>query len=549
MSVPRVLIVDDDLALLQALPEALRLRMDELAVDTCDSAAAALDRIAAIDYDAIVTDIKMPGVDGLALLSEIRALRPHTPALLITGHGEHDLAVRALRGGAYDFIQKPIERDYFVAALTRAIQVRELRRGLEDQQAALERHAIELERTVEARTHELREANRIKDEFLAVMSHELRTPLNSILGWSHLVRTGTLDEATSQRGLQTIERNTRLLGQMIEDLLDVSRIMTGKLLLDVRPIELGAVIEAALEAVRPATDAKNIHLETFLDPTVGVVSGDPNRLQQVVWNLLSNAIKFTPTGGRVQVRLSRAGSSACITVADSGEGIGKEFLPFVFDRFRQADSTFSRQHGGLGIGLAIVRHLVEMHGGAVSADSPGKGQGSTFTVSFPLLASEQNRGLKIETAMNERPPVPEERLDLAGLLVMIVDDERDTRDVLVTILELRGARVIPASSAEEALELLAHAKNGSMPDVLISDIGMPSEDGFGLIGRVRGMGPECGGRIPAIALTAYAREEDRARVLEAGFQRHVAKPVEPSALANAVASLASRTVKAQQGKG
>jgi signal transduction histidine kinase len=547
MSVPHVLIVDDDLALLQALPEALHLRIKELTVDTCDSASAALDRIATIDYDAIVTDIKMPGVDGLALLAEIRALRPHTPALLITGHGEHDLAVRALRGGAYDFIQKPIERDYFVAALTRAIQVRQLRRRLEEQQTELERHAIELERTVEARTHELREANRIKDEFLAVMSHELRTPLNSILGWAHLVRTGALDQPTSQRALHTIERNTRLLGKMIEDLLDVSRIMTGKLLLDVRPIELGQVIEAALEAVRPASDAKNIHLEALVDPSVGAVSGDPNRLQQVVWNLLSNAIKFTPNHGHVEVRLARVGSTACITVSDSGEGIGEEFLPFVFDRFRQADSTFSRQHGGLGIGLAIVRHLVEMHGGSVSADSQGKGKGSTFTVSFPLLASGRDGSLHHESKMDERQPVMEQRLDLAGLSVMIVDDERDARDVLVAILEFRGAKVIAASSAAEAIEVLMHAKNGSRPDVLVSDIGMPSEDGFDLIGKVRALGPEQGGEIPAIALTAYAREEDRERVLEAGFQRHVAKPVEPTALAQAVASLASRTVKAQQG--
>jgi len=541
MSVPHVLIVDDDLALLRALPEALRLRMKELTVDTCDSAPAALNRIASIDYDAIVTDIKLPGMDGLALLTEIRALRPDTPALLITGHGEHDLAVQALRGGAYDFIQKPIERDYFVAALTRAIQVRQLRRRLEEQQSELERHANQLERTVEARTYELREANRIKDEFLAVMSHELRTPLNSVLGWAHLVRTGALDEPTSKRALQTIERNTRLLGQMIEDLLDVSRIMTGKLRLDVRPIELGPVIEAALEAVRPAIDAKNIRLVTLLDPSVGVVSGDPDRLQQVVWNLLSNAIKFTPSQGHVEVRLSRAGSSACITVADSGEGIGEEFLPFVFDRFRQADSTFSRQHGGLGIGLAIVRHLVEMHGGSVSAESPGKGKGSTFTVSFPLLALSGNGNSNPESLMNERQPAREERPDLTGLSVMIVDDERDAREVLVAILELRGAEVIAASSASEAVEALTQARNGSMPDVLVSDIGMPGEDGFDLISKVRAMGSECGGNIPAIALTAYAREEDRARILAAGFQRHVAKPVEPSSLAMAVATLARRT--------
>jgi CheY-like chemotaxis protein/two-component sensor histidine kinase len=397
---------------------------------------------------------------------------------------------------------------------------------------------------VEARTYELREANRIKDEFLAVMSHELRTPLNSILGWAQLVRTGSLDETVSTRALRTIERNTKLLAQMIEDLLDVSRIMTGKLLLDVRPIELGPVIEASLDAVRPATDAKNIRLDVSLDPSVGAVSGDPNRLQQVVWNLLSNAIKFTPNQGRVEVRLARVGMSAQITVADSGEGIGEEFLPYVFDRFRQADSTFARMHGGLGLGLAIVRHLVEMHGGSVSADSQGKGKGSTFTVSFPLVATGWNGGAHLERCAVDGQPALEEPLELAGLSVMIVDDERDAREVLVAMLELRGAEVIAASSAAEAVEALAHATNVSMPDVLVSDIGMPGEDGYDLISKIRAMGPERGGNIPAIALTAYARAEDRTRVLAAGFQRHVAKPVEPSSLAGAVASLARRTAKA-----
>src|SRR6185503_3420628 len=246
--------------------------------------------------------------------------------------------------------------------------------------------------------------------------------------------------------------------------------------------------EAAVEAVRPATDAKNIRFETVLDHSVAAVSGDANRLQQVVWNLLSNAIKFTPTHGRVEVRLARVESTASITVTDSGEGIGGEFLPFVFDRFRQADSTFSRQHGGLGLGLAIVRHLVEMHGGFVSADSPGKGKGSTFTVSLPLLAAGRNRGSHIETSVNELLSAHEQRADLSGVSVMIVDDERDARDVLVAILELRGAKVIAAASAAEAVERLT--KNGSMPDVLVSGIGMPAEDGFELISKVRAMGPE-----------------------------------------------------------
>ncbi|HTF38401.1 MAG TPA: response regulator [Blastocatellia bacterium] len=386
-------------------------------------------------------------------------------------------------------------------------------------------------------------ANRLKDEFLATVSHELRTPLNSILGWAQLMRTGTLDGSSSARALMTIERNTKTLAQIIEDLLDVSRIITGKLRLDVRPVELDSVVEAALEAIRPATDAKNILLEVSLDAGVGAVSGDSGRLQQIVWNLLSNAIKFTPSGGQVSVKLERVASGARITVSDSGEGIGEEFLPYVFDRFRQADSTFARMHGGLGLGLAIVRHLVELHGGSVGADSQGKGEGATFTVSFPLLAPERNADAQPGPLVDSGQPSLDEPKDLAGLSVMIVDDEHDARELLVAMLELRGASVIAVSSAAEALETLSNATNGSRPDVLVSDIGMPGQDGFDLIAMVRSMGPERGGDIPAIALTAYASEADRARVLAAGFQRHVAKPVEPSSLATAVASLARRTAK------
>jgi signal transduction histidine kinase/response regulator RpfG family c-di-GMP phosphodiesterase len=386
-------------------------------------------------------------------------------------------------------------------------------------------------------------ANRLKDEFLATVSHELRTPLNSILGWAQLMLTGKLDASSSARALMTIERNTKTLAQIIEDLLDVSRIITGKLRLEVRPVELDSVVEAALEAIRPATDAKNIQLEVSLDSGVGAVSGDAGRLQQVVWNLLSNAIKFTPSGGQVSVKLERVASRARITVSDTGEGIGEEFLPYVFDRFRQADSTFARMHGGLGLGLAIVRHLVELHGGSVGADSQGKGKGATFTVSFPLLAPERNADANPESLLDSCQPSSEEPKDLAGLSVMIVDDEHDARELLVAMLELRGARVVAVSSAAEALEKLSNATNGSRPDVLVSDIGMPGADGFDLIAMVRAMGPERGGDIPAIALTAYASAEDRARVLAAGYQRHVAKPVEPSSLARAVASLAGNTTK------
>jgi signal transduction histidine kinase/response regulator RpfG family c-di-GMP phosphodiesterase len=389
-------------------------------------------------------------------------------------------------------------------------------------------------------------ANRLKDEFLATVSHELRTPLNSILGWAQLLQTGSLDDGASSRALKTIERNTKTLAQIIDDLLDVSRIITGKLRLDVRPVDLSSVVEAVLEALRPATDAKSIKLDVFISSNVGAVSGDSGRLQQIVWNLLSNAIKFTPSGGQVTVRLERVGSRARITVTDTGEGIRPAFLPFVFDRFSQADSTFTRPHGGLGLGLAIVRHLVELHGGSVGAESQGRGLGATFTVSFPVLAPE----LQADSADTPELEVEHQTTsvgakELAGLTVMIVDDEFDALELLTAMLEQHGAKVIAASSAAEALELLAKATNGSMPDVLVSDIGMPGQDGFELISMVRAMEPERGGNIPAIALTAYARSEDRARVLAAGFQHHVAKPVGPATLARAVANLAQPNRKAQ----
>jgi signal transduction histidine kinase len=529
-----VLIVDDDPALLVALPETLEIKMPALAVDTSDSAAGALERVAETDYDAIVSDIKMPGMDGLALLREIRVLRPTTPTLLITGHGDHDLAIQALRGGAYDFIQKPIDRDYFVAALTRAIQLRQMSRRIEEQQAALERHAVELERIVEERTRDLREANRVKDEFLATLSHELRTPLNSMFGWIYLLREGVLNEASSQRAIDTIERNTKSLAEIINDLLEVSRIITGKLKLDVRPVKLGSVIEAALEVVRPAVEAKDIELHLSLEPATDVVLGDSSRLQQIVWNLLSNAIKFTPARGRVEVRLEKIGSNAGITVSDNGAGIAEAFLPYVFDRFRQADSTFTRKHGGLGLGLAIVRHLVEIHGGSVAAYSPGEGRGASFVVTFPLVESGAHDGAGRGVDWTRRNG---DTLD--GLRVLIVDDEADARELLSAMLKRWGAQVTAVASAAEAIECLLEA-NRILPDVLVSDLGMPREDGFDLITKVRALDPERGGRIPAIALTAYARSEDRARALAAGYEIHVPKPVEPAALSGALGDLVRR---------
>ena len=381
-------------------------------------------------------------------------------------------------------------------------------------------------------------ANRLKDEFLATLSHELRTPLTAILGWSEMLGDARLDPETSLHALEVIRHNTRLQAQMIEDLLDVSRIITGKLRLSVQPVDLSAIIRAAVDSVRPAAQAKSIRVQLLLDSPAGQVSGDPHRLQQVVWNLVSNAIKFTPKGGRVMVQLERVNSYVEITISDTGQGIAPEFLPYTFDRFRQADATTTRTHGGLGLGLAIVRQLVELHGGTVRVDSAGEGQGATFAISLPLMAvhgvaDDQVRvhPQAITRSQFYRPP------QLEGLHVLVVDDQADTRDMLQFVLAECGARVSTASSAAAALTAFTEETF----DVLLCDIGMPEEDGYSLIAKVRALGKEHGGRTPAAALTAYAREEDRIRVLRSGFQIHVPKPISPSELVAVVANLADRT--------
>jgi signal transduction histidine kinase/ActR/RegA family two-component response regulator len=387
-------------------------------------------------------------------------------------------------------------------------------------------------------------ANRIKDEFLATLSHELRTPMTPILGWTELMRTTpNLNEATRAQILESIERSAKTQVQLIEDLLDVSRIVSGKLYLNVGPVDLASVIEAALDVVRPAADAKNIRILYMPDSPVGPVSGDAARLQQVVWNLLFNAVKFTPEGGRVEIRLERVGSHAQIIVSDTGKGIGAEFLPYVFDRFRQADGTTTREHGGLGLGLAIVRHLAELHGGTVHAESQGVGRGATFSVDLPLMA------VRMEASAVEREyqrdgdgaRSSDQLSALNGLRVLVVEDEADAREMIKAVLTQGGAEVRTSASTREALEVLEQWK----PDVLMSDIGMPGEDGYALIHKVRALAEEHGGRIPAAALTAYVREEDRKRILAAGYQKHVAKPVGPAELITTIADLSGRAVKAK----
>ncbi|MBD2125932.1 PAS domain S-box protein [Microcoleus sp. FACHB-1] len=368
-------------------------------------------------------------------------------------------------------------------------------------------------------------ANRIKDEFLAVLSHELRSPLNPILGWTKLLRTGRLDATKTQQALETIERNAKLQAQLIEDLLDVSRILQGKMTLNVAPVNLGATIEAALETVRLAAEAKHIQIQTTFNPISGTVAGDTNRLQQVVWNLVSNAVKFTPSGGRIEVQLEQVGTYAQIQVKDTGKGISPEFLPYVFDYFRQEDGTTTRQFGGLGLGLAIVRHFTELHGGTVQADSLGQNLGATFTIRLPLNIVEP------EPSSDDRHP--ESATDLAGVHVLVVDDDADMRELAAFTLMGSGAQVTTAASAAQALTFL----NQSVPDLLLCDIGMPEMDGYALIRQIRKWSPEQGGMIPAIALTAYAGEINQQQALAAGFGMHISKPVEPEELVKAIACL------------
>ena len=405
----------------------------------------------------------------------------------------------------------------------------------------------ELQAQVDARTkalarekaarEEAEEANRLKDEFLATVSHELRTPLTAILGWSNMLLTGMLKADMHDRALETIHRNAQVQNQLISDLLDVSRIISGKLRLDLRTVELPPIIEAAVEATRPAAEGKGISLTTVLNPRAGPINGDADRLQQVIWNLLTNAIKFTPEGGQVIVKSDLVNARVEITVQDSGIGISREFLPHVFDRFRQGDAGTNRVHGGMGLGLSIVRQLVELHGGTARAESEGEGRGTTFIVSLPFIMQKASP----DTEARIRPLASTHlELDcppsLQGLRVLVVDDEADTREMLRAVLEHCQCDVLAAGSTTEALDAVVRFR----PDVLISDLGMPEDDGYTFIAKVRALPPERGGQIPAAALTAYVRAEDRMMVLRSGFQLHVPKPVEPAELVTVVAHLAGR---------
>ena len=394
---------------------------------------------------------------------------------------------------------------------------------IEQHQTAAERkQLLERERTARAAAEK---ANRIKDDFLSILSHELRTPLNPILGWTNLLQSKRLAQAQTQRALDSIERNVKLQAQLIDDLLDVARILRGKLKIDNQPVDLTSVIEAAIEVVSAAAQAKSISLHKAFEDRL-YVGGDPARLQQIIWNLLSNAVKFTPAGGRVDIRLAQAGDLAEITVTDNGKGISPEFLPHLFESFRQENTSISRQFGGLGLGLSIVQYLVEAHGGSIAASSPGEGEGATFTVRLPAL--QTNQSPLTTPAANASTDT-----DLTGIKVLAADDIADTRELLTTALSEYGATIKVVASGNELLDSL----NDFAPDVLLCDIGMPDIDGYTLLQQIRTRSAEANQSISAIAVTAYTREEDRQRALDVGFERHIAKPVEPDRLARTIEEL------------
>lgn len=553
----RILIVDD-------LPEKLlvyRTLLEDLNAQIVEahSGTEALKRVLEGEFAVILLDVNMPDIDGLETATLVRRHKNgrHTPIIFITAYADEMQTVRGYELGAVDYILSPVIApvlrtkvrvfvDLYEARAALALSNQELETRVTERTGELqksnerlhaeiaERLRAEAEReALLAREKVLRaeaeELSRLKDEFLATMSHELRTPLNAIFGWITLLRTRRLDEATQERALETIERNARAQKRLIEDLLDVSRIVTGKVALELVTVDPRRVVEAALETMHPAAQAKGLKIVPLLDIGAGTVRGDFARLQQIVCNLLSNAIKFTDTGGHVEVCLARRNDEVEISIADSGQGIKPEFLPLVFDRFRQEDGSISRRHGGLGLGLAIVRHLVELHAGSVDAQSAGEGKGARFIVRLPVReanllprATEAPANGIVSAAM------------LMGVRLLVVDDDPGARELISGMLQGFGAQVSVAESGQAALSLLFAQR----PDVLIADLGMPGMDGYALIEQVRALDPDFGGLTPAVAVTAYASPQDRLRALQAGYQNHVAKPVEAEELAIVIASLA-----------
>jgi signal transduction histidine kinase len=474
----------------------------------------------------VVLDVQLPDIGGWEICRRIKTEESTASMVVLQVSATHVTeadTVRALEGGADASLIEPVEAPVLIATVKALLRARQAEDAIRD--------ALAREQAARA---EAEAANRAKDEFLAVLSHELRSPIGAVLTWVTLLRSGQVDGQRAAHALAAIERNTRLQVKLIEDLLDVSRIISGKLHVDMTPVELATVVDSAIEAARPIADAKSIRLAASAEGDIGFVAGDPERLQQIVSNLLSNAIKFTPAGGGVQLALSRSDGTAKIRVSDTGRGIDPDFLPHLFERFRQADSSSTRRHGGLGLGLAIVRHLVELHGGTVSATSPGPGHGSTFTVTLPLSATQPDRGPSIERHVAGATTAELAPTALRGVRVVIVDDEPDARDAIAAVLEQCGATVTPAASVRDGLALVDRIR----PDVVVSDIAMPGEDGYTFIQHIR-QGPEAAlARVPTLALTAFGGHEEERRIRSAGYDRYLAKPVDAAELVHAVTMLA-----------
>jgi signal transduction histidine kinase len=547
LNVASVLVVDDSPANLVAMGAVL----NPLGVRIVEarSGAEALERVAAETFAVVLLDVQMPGMDGFEVAKRLRETESgrELPIIFLTAiHRDEKYSRQGYASGAADYITKPFDADVVRARVKGFIDLfrqreklrhKEVAERTRERDDAMQQLAALLQSERAAR-REAEIANSAKDEFLATVSHELRTPLNAILGWTVIARrmatTPELD-----RALATIERSARAQTRIIEDVLDMARIISGKLSLEITSSRVADAISGAVQAVRPAADAKGVRLEVNVDDQLGIITADPDRLQQVVWNLLSNAIKFTPKGGRVELAAGKVDSVLVIRVSDTGQGIRPEFLPHLFEPFRQADGSTTRRQGGLGLGLAIVRQLVHAHGGTIVAHSEGPGRGSSFTVelpgrSDPDSAEEHPTGGRRRSLHDGRTGGT--RLD--GLRVLVVDDEEDARELVDRLLSDEGAIVSSVPSADEALGVLEKVR----PDVLVSDVGMPSVDGYMLMRRIRRLPPERGGKTPAIALTAYAREEDIERAFAAGFEAHIAKPVEAGRIISLVENLGGRAV-------
>ena len=525
----RLLVVDDEESVALTVSEVLR--QEGFRVETASSGSEAVKLLDVAEYDLVLTDLHMEGGDGISVLSEIQQRSPLTISIVLTGFASVETAISAMRSGAYDYLVKPCNIEDLKHTVKRGVEHRLLMLREREARARLEEFNRELQKRVEERTielvrrnEELAEANRAKDIFLATLSHELRTPLTPVLGWVNLLKTGGLDKSGTMQALDTIERNARLQARLVDDLLDISRIVTGKLQFEREPVDLNVIVRSAANTMRGQAEQRGVEITSNLPPVSLVVQGSPVRLEQIVLNLLSNAVKFTEPGGRVTMSVQATDGQASVIVEDTGIGIAPEFLPHVFESFRQADGSTTRQHGGLGLGLAIVRALARMHDGHVRAESDGIGKGARFILTLPCEVESCGQP---EVRAYEAP-----HSELKSVLV--VEDSPDTLLLLNVLFENRGCRVLTAESASEALEIAER----ETPDIIISDIGMPEMSGYELLKSLRRLPGMA--NIPALAITGYATEEDRQRALHAGFTAHIAKPVDPDELFALVQKLTTK---------